>query len=72
MMMLFYSHCVQWTLCEDVGEGVGDSPERMFNLIKFIKIFGLKSPFFDKQNDTLDHTPQQKNLNPRMHISKDV
>lgn len=69
---VIYSHRVQWTLCADVGEGVGDSPERMFNLIKFIKIFGLKSPFFDKQNDTLDHTPQQKNLNPRMHISKDV
>lgn len=34
VMMLFYSHCVQWTLCEDVGEGVGDSSERMFNLRK--------------------------------------
>lgn len=45
VMMLFYSHCVQWTLCEDVGEGVGDSPERTFNLIKFIKIFGLEYPF---------------------------
>lgn len=46
VMMLFYSHCVQWTLCEDVGEGVGDSSERMFNLIKFIKIFSLESPFW--------------------------
>lgn len=68
MMMLFYSHCVQWTLCADVGEGVGDSSERMFNLIKFIKKFKPRIPFLDKQNDTLDHIPQQKNLNPRMHI----